>query len=69
MKTPPTKLRLSISIDYNFRGALLAEYYEWLDDHRDTPAARKAFALDRFAPANWRETLDRKASLKVEVLA
>ena len=66
-KKLPSKIRLSISIDYNFKGELLDQYLGWLDDYEDTTAARKAFALDRFAPPNWRGTIDPKALLKVEV--
>lgn len=59
------KLTVTLTVSYTFKGQLLKDYLEWLDDYRDTPKMRKAFALDRFAPTDWRDTIDPKAKITV----
>jgi hypothetical protein len=59
------KITLTLTVSYTFKGQLLKEYLDWLDDYKDTPKMRKAFALDRFAPSDWKQTLDPKAKLTV----
>jgi len=59
------KITITLTVSYKFKGQLLKEYLEWLDDYKDTLKMRKAFALDRFAPRDWRQILDQKAKITV----
>jgi hypothetical protein len=61
------KITVTLTVSYAFKGQLLREYLEWLDDYKDTLKMRKAFALDRFAPSNWQQVLDPKAKITVTV--
>ncbi len=55
------KITLTLTVSYRFKGQLLKEYLEWLDDYKDTPKMRLAFAKDRFIPV---ALVDPKAKLK-----
>lgn len=41
------KVTVSLEVSYTFKGQLLKEYEEWLDDHRDSKKMRAWFAIDR----------------------
>lgn len=66
------KVTVSLSITYDFRGEVLAEYEAWLDGERDTRLGRKWFVIDRFIGHDNLDTLlgqnviDRNAKIKVE---
>ena len=55
------KITLTLTVSYTFKGQLLKEYLEWLDDYKDTAKMRLAFATDRFIPV---ALVDPKAKLK-----
>ena len=53
---------VSISIEYDFENPYFRnEYDEWRDDHEDTPAMRREFVWDRFAPQDIMSVLDPNA--------
>lgn len=41
------KVTISLQVSYVFKGEVLKDYLEWLDDHRDTKKAREWFVIDR----------------------
>jgi hypothetical protein len=41
------KVTVSLEVSYTFKGEVLKDYLEWLDDHRDTKKAREWFVIDR----------------------
>jgi hypothetical protein len=43
-----TKYKVNLTVTYELKGKLLAEYLEWLDDYKDTEAMRKDWLIDRF---------------------
>ena len=60
------KLSINYSITYNFKGQLLKDYLDWLDDYEDTKAARKWFAIDRFIGHDNLALFDSKGKLAIK---
>lgn len=66
------KVTVSLEVIYDFRGEVLKDYLEWLDDYRDNAGMRKWFVIDRaFGHDNVNELLmkkvfDPKVKLKVK---
>jgi len=58
------KITLTLTVSYTFSGQLLKDYLEWLDDYKDTPKTRLAFAKDRFVPI---DLVDPKAKLRATI--
>lgn len=66
------KVTVSLEITYDFKGQVLKDYLEWLDDYRDSKSMRKWFVIDRFIGHDNADTLlreniiDRNAKLIVK---
>jgi hypothetical protein len=66
------KYKVSLTVTYDLKGKLLAEYLEWLDDYRDSEKMRNAFIIDRFIELENAKQLmdsgiiDPKAKIKAE---
>jgi hypothetical protein len=41
------KVTVSLQVAYTFKGEVLKDYLEWLDDHRDSKKMRQWFVIDR----------------------
>lgn len=41
------KVTVSVQVSYVFKGAVLKDYLEWLDDYRDSKKMREWFVIDR----------------------
>ena len=61
----PKKVTVSLEVSYVFKGEILKEYKEWLDDHSDSIRMRKWFAIDRaVGNEQWRDlAIDKRMKL------
>ena len=62
------KIKVSLEVEYVFKGQVLKEYEEWLDDHRDSKKMRAWFAIDRAVGVEqWRLlAIDKRMKLVTE---